>query len=167
MQVFMRRYVFLLLILLVPPLFAQGTGSITGRVTDKTGAVIPQADVTLLDIGTENTLKTTTNADGEYLFAAVPPGTYDLSISATGFNSYQAKGIVLRVAQRARADAALAVGEVKTAVTQVEVESSEVSGVVTSREISGIVLNGRNFSQLIQLTPGVVSRTGQDEMIVL
>lgn len=170
MHLFMRRYAFLLLILLGPPLFAQGTGSITGTVTDNTGAVIPQADVTLLDAGTKNLLKTTTNAEGEYLFAAVPPGTYDLSVSAAGFNSYEAKGIVLRVAQRARADAALTVGEVKTAVTiegsavtQVEVQSSELSGVVTSREIAGIVLNGRNFSQLIQLTPGVVSRTGQDE----
>lgn len=165
-----RRAFLPLLILLAPTLFAQGTGSITGTVRDNTGAVVPKADVTLTDTGTRNSLKTTTNSDGEYLFAAIPPGTYDLMVAAVGFNTYDAKGIILRVSQRARADATLSVGEVKTAVTveaaavsQVETESSEVSGVVTGKEISQIVLNGRNFTQLITLTPGVSNQTGQDE----
>ena len=165
-----RRTLLPLLILFGPPLFGQGTGSITGTIRDNTGAVVTKAEVTLTDTGTRNSLKTTTNADGEYLFAAVPPGTYDLTVTAVGFNTYAANGVVLRVAQRARADATLTVGEVKTTVTveaatatQVETESSEVSGVVTDKEISGIVLNGRNFTQLISLTPGVSNQTGQDE----
>jgi len=158
------------LILLAPTLFAQGTGSITGTVRDNTGAVLAKADVTLTNTGTRTPLKTTTNADGEYLFAAVPPGTYDLAISAVGFNTYVASGIVLTVSQRARVDATLAIGEVKTTVTveaaaatQVETESSEVSGVVTGKEVTGLVLNGRNYTQLISLTPGVSNQTGQDE----
>jgi hypothetical protein len=149
---------------------AQGTGSITGTVRDNTGAVVPKAEVTLTDTGTLNSLHTTTNAEGEYLFAAVPPGTYDIAINAVGFNKYESKGIILRVAQRARVDAALTVGEVKTAVTveasdvtQVETESSEVSGIVTGKQISQLVLNGRNFTQLVTLTPGVSNQTGQDE----
>src|SRR5580700_1392529 len=106
-----------LLILFAPTLFAQGTGSITGTVRDNTGAAVVKAEVTLTNTGTRTPLKTTTNGDGEYLFAAVPPGTYDLTVSAVGFNTYDAKGIVLSVSQRARVDAALAVGEVKTTIT--------------------------------------------------
>lgn len=169
MTSFYRR-LFAFLLLCAPTLFAQGTGSITGTVRDNTGAIVAKADVTLTDTGTRNALKTATNSEGEYLFAAIPPGTYDLTVSAVGFNTYDAKGIVLRVSQRARADAALSVGEVRTTVTveaasasQVETESSEVSGIVTGKEISQIVLNGRNFTQLITLTPGVSNQTGQDE----
>src|SRR5579862_9059887 len=159
-----------LLILFAPTLFAQGTGSITGTVRDNTGAVVAKAEITLTNTGTRTALKTTTNESGDYLFAAIPPGTYDLSVRAVGFNTYDATGIVLSVSQRARVDAALAVGEVKTTVTveaaattQVETESSEVSGVVTGKEVSQLVLNGRNFTQLISLTPGVSNQTGQDE----
>jgi hypothetical protein len=103
------------------------------------------------------------------LVAAIPAGTYDLEIDAPGFDKYEAKGIILRVAQKQRADADLTVGQVRTAVNvesavaQVETESSELSGVVTGKEISQIVLNGRNFTQLITLTPGVSNQTGQDE----
>ena len=169
MQRFCRVF-FPLLILLAPTLFAQGTGSITGAVRDNTGASIAKAEVTLTNTATRTPLKTTTNADGEYLFAAIPPATYDLSVSAVGFNTYSAKGIVLDVSQRARVDATLTVGEVRTTVTveaaaatQVETESSEVSGVVTGKEVTGLVLNGRNYTQLISLTPGVSNQTGQDE----
>ena len=170
----LRRCAFLLAglpaLLVAPHLFAQGTGSITGTVRDNTGAVIPAADISLTDTATKNTLRTTTNTGGEYLFAAVPPGTYDLTVAATGFNKYEAHGIVLRVAQRARVDANMTLGDVRTAITiqaesatQVETQSSEVAGVVTGREISQIVLNGRNFTQLVTLTPGVSNQTGQDE----
>ena len=117
MRLLLYRGMLPLLILFAATLFAQGTGSITGTVRDNTGAVVAKADVTLTDTGTLNALKTTTNNEGEYLFAAVPPGTYNLSVSAVGFNTCQANGIVLRVAQRARVDATLSVGEVKTTVT--------------------------------------------------
>src|SRR5947209_6547315 len=151
-------------------LFAQATtGSLTGVVRDNTGAVIPSAEVTVTSVGQGTELKTTTNSDGEYLVAALPPGNYNLQITAHGFSTYQVKDIIMRVAQKQRADAVLSVGEVKSEVTvetggtQVETESSELSGVVTGKEISQIVLNGRNFTQLITLTPGVSNQTGQDE----
>jgi hypothetical protein len=170
MHTFVRKYLFPLVLLSAPALFAQGTGSITGSVRDNTGAVVPNAEITLTAQGTQVSLHATTNAEGEYLLAAVPPGTYDLAVTAAGFNKFESKGIILRVAQRARVDASLIVGEVKTAVTvegsgitQVETESSEVSGVVTGKQVSQLVLNGRNFTQLITLTPGVSNQTGQDE----
>ncbi len=165
-----RRSLLPLVILSAPVLFAQGTGSITGTVRDNTGAVVPNADVTLTAAGTQTTQHTTTNAEGEYLFAAIPPGSYDLTVTAPGFNKFESRGVILRVSQRARVDASLTIGEVKTAVTveasgvtQVETESSEVSGVVTGKQISQIVLNGRNFTSLVTLVPGVSNQTGQDE----
>jgi hypothetical protein len=138
-------------------------------VKDYSGAVVPNAQVVLTDTAQGTQLRTTSNSDGEYLEAALPAGTYDLEVAATGFNRFQIKGIILRVAQKERADAVLTVGDVKTAVNvesavaQVDTESSEVSGVVTGKEISQIVLNGRNFTQLVTLTPGVGNQTGQDE----
>ncbi len=149
--------------------FAQTTGEITGVVRDKSGAVVPNAEVIITNTEQGTQIKTTSNSDGEYLAAALPAGVYSLEVAATGFNKFELKGIVLRVAQKERADATLAVGDVKTAVevesavAQVDTESSEVSGVVTGKEISQIVLNGRNFTQLITLTPGVSNQTGQDE----
>lgn len=152
---------------------AQETGSITGTVRDRTGAVIPGAEVTVTSVAQGVARKVTTNSGGDYLVAGLPPGTYDLEISAKGFERFAANGIVLRVSQKARADATLQVGELATEITvagvgvaQVETQSSEISGVVTSREISQIVLNGRNFTQLVNLIPGVSNQTGQDEGVV-
>jgi len=105
MQSFCRWGLFPLLILSASLLYAQGTGSITGTIRDTTGAVVPNASVTLTDTGTRNALKTTSNSEGDYLFAAIPPGIYDLSVTAVGFNAYDAKGIILRVSARTRADA--------------------------------------------------------------
>lgn len=150
-------------------LFGQGTGSITGTVRDNSGAVMPNAQVTITSTEQGISYKTTTNNDGEYLQAAIPPGSYDVNITAAGFNTFETKGIVLRVSEKTRVDATLTPGAVKTTVeiqgaaTQVQTETAELSGVVTGKEITQIVLNGRDFAQLITLTPGVNNQTGQDE----
>lgn len=83
---------------------AQETGSITGTVRDHTGAVMPGAEVTITNVAQGLARKVTTNG-GDYLVAGLPPGTYDLQIAAKGFERCGANGIVLRVAQKARADA--------------------------------------------------------------
>ena len=149
---------------------AQDTASITGTVTDPSGAAVKGAQVRVSspEKGIDRT--TTTNGEGEYLISALPPGTYDLAISARGFKKYQAKGVILRVAQKARADAALQVGAANTEVTvegapvaAVETQTNEVAGTVTGKEISQLQLNGRVFTQLITLTPGVSSQTGSSE----
>ncbi|MGA2183202.1 MAG: carboxypeptidase regulatory-like domain-containing protein [Bryobacteraceae bacterium] len=152
---------------------AQDTGAITGTVRDNTGAVVPNAEVAIVSQGQGTTLRTTSNAEGEYLVAALPAGRYNLAVTASGFKQFEAKDIVLRIAQRTRVDATLTVGDVRTAVTvegtgvaQVETESSELAGTVTGKEISQTVLNGRNFAQLITLVPGVSNQSGQDEAAV-
>jgi hypothetical protein len=98
------------------PLLAQDTASITGTVTDQTGAAIPNAQVTVSN--PEHGIKrvTVSNGSGDYLVSAIPPGSYNLSITAPGFKRYEATGVILRVAEKARADAALQVGAAKEEV---------------------------------------------------
>ena len=170
---FMRKTVcFLAVACLIAalPAAAQNTASITGTVRDSTGAVLPGADVTVTNVATGISSKVMTNAEGDYLVAGLPAAAYNLKIVAAGFKAFEATGIVVRVAQKARVDANLEVGQITseisvqgTAVAQVETQSSELSGVVTGKEISQIVLNGRNFTQLVTLVPGVSNQTGQDE----
>jgi Carboxypeptidase regulatory-like domain len=149
---------------------AQDTGSITGTVTDPSGASVAGAQITVSSSERGINRVTKTNGDGDYSVAALPAGSYTISISAPGFKKYDAKGVVLRVAQKARNDVKLEVGAATTEVTvqgsevaQVETQSSELAGVVTGKEITQLQLNGRNFTQLVTLTPGVSNQTGQDE----
>ncbi|HXM40988.1 MAG TPA: carboxypeptidase regulatory-like domain-containing protein, partial [Bryobacteraceae bacterium] len=155
------------------PLCGQNRASITGTVRDASGAALPNAAVAVTDVGTGVTLNTATNAGGDYLVAGLPAATYNLKITASGFKTFEATGIVLPVGEKARVDASLEVGQITseisvagTGVAQVETQSSELSGVVTEKEISQLVLNGRNFTQLITLVPGVSNQTGQDEGVV-
>jgi hypothetical protein len=164
------RIVFLLGLFSATLLLAQDSASVTGTVRDSSGASVANAQVTIASADRGINRETTTNSDGEYSVAALPPGSYDISVSAQGFKKYQAKGVILRVAQKARVDVPLQVGAANTEVTvegvsvaQVETQSSDLSGVVTGKEISQLQLNGRNFTQLVTLVPGVVSQTGQDE----
>ena len=148
----------------------QDTGSINGSVRDNSGAVIAQAEVTVSNSSEGISRRTTTNSDGEILAAGLPSGNYNVAVAASGFKRFEARGVVLRVAQKARVDATLTVGDVATSVevsggnvAQVETDTSELAGVVTQKQISQLVLNGRNFTQLVTLVPGVSNQTGQDE----
>ena len=149
---------------------AQDTGAITGTVRDSSGAVISGADVKISAHAGGNDRTTVTNADGEYNAAGLPGGNYDLTISAKGFKTYQVKNVVLRVAQKARVDATLGVGQTTTEVVvtgeqinQVDTQTSELAGTVTSKQMTQLQLNGRNFTQLLALTPGSTNQSGTDE----
>src|SRR6266571_5035018 len=151
-------------------LFAQDTASITGTVTDPSGAAVKGAQVRVSspDRGIDHTVPT--NDSGDYLVAGLPPGPVDVAVAAQGFKKFEAKGVILRVGQKARTDITLQVGasntvvEVEgTAVAQVETQSSDLTGIVTGKQITQLELNGRNFTQLVTLVPGVSNQTGQDE----
>lgn len=152
-------------------MFGQAiTSSITGTVTDSSGAVVPGAVVTLSDPAQGVTRHTTTNSSGSFLVSAIPAGTYSLTVAAKGFKTYRATGIIVQSAQKIRANATLEVGQVSTQVTvegasigQVQTQSSQLGGTVTARQITQLELNGRNFAQLITLVPGVSNMSGQDE----
>src|SRR5271154_5503974 len=105
-------------LLLFPAIgLTQDTASLTGTVRDGTGAVIASAQVTLKNTENGMTRELKTNSSGEYVAAGVPPGQYDVSASAAGFRKYQAAGVVLRVAQNARIDVTLQVGNIHDEIT--------------------------------------------------
>jgi hypothetical protein len=166
----MRSMMFLCLIILPATVLAQVTGQITGTVHDNTGAVVSGAQVTVKDLAKGVTRTTTSNDQGEYLVSGLPVGTYDISVGSAGFKTYQAKGLKLDIGQKARVDVTMTVGAVNTEVVvqgsevaQVETQSSDLSGVVSGKEVTQLQLNGRNFTQLVTLVPGVSNQTGQDE----
>lgn len=162
--------VLLLMIFLPAVVSAQDTASITGTVTDPTGAAIANAEVTVTSLERGINRTTATNQSGDYLVAGLPSGAVNLSITAPGFKKYEAKSVILRVGQKARNDVALQVGAASAEVTvegtnvaQVETQSSDLSGTVTGKQITQLELNGRNFTQLITLVPGVSNQSGQDD----
>ncbi len=150
--------------------FAQDTGSITGTVRDSSGAVVPGAQVIITLAATGTAHPTKTNGAGDYLVAGLGAGQYDLAITAPGFKKYEATGMTLVMGQKARADVTLQVGAATTQVTvegtnlaQVQTQSSELGGTVTGKQITQLELNGRTYTQLVSLIPGVSNMTGTDQ----
>lgn len=161
---------FLLLLMFSMIAFAQDTAQITGTVTDPTAAAIPNAHVTVSDPQHGIIRNAPTNGSGNYLFAGLPIGSYNVTVTAEGFKKYQATGVILRVGEKARVDVAMQVGatsiEVRVegaGIAQVETQQSDLGGTLNSKEISQLELNGRDFKQLITLVPGVSNQTGSDE----
>src|ERR1041384_5772458 len=107
---------------------AQVTASITGTVTDPSGAAVPNAEVVISNPEHGVNRTTTTNQRGDYLVAGLPAGTLNLSVAVTGFKKYEATNIVLRVGEKARYDITLQVGASSTEVT---VQGEDVAQVET------------------------------------
>ena len=149
---------------------AQNNGSITGTVKDPSGAAISGATVQIESPERAINRQMSTNSSGDYNETALPPGNYNISVSVTGFKKYQAKNVKLDVGEKARVDVTLEVGAISTEivvqgedVAQVETQSSELAGTVSGKEITQLELNGRNFTSLVTLVPGVSNQTGSDE----
>lgn len=145
-----------------PAAFGQGgTGAINGTITDTSGAVIPKARVTLTNTANGAERSSLSNETGTYVFPGVIPGTYTLACSAEGFMSSKIEALKIEVNQTVTQDFSLSVGATKQEVTvqasAVHVESStaELGTAIATREVNDLPLNGRNFLQLLSLTPGV------------
>src|SRR5580658_4773193 len=152
--------------------FAQSlsaSAGIGGTVTDKSGAVFPGVTVTVF--GASGTPQTAvTNERGAYSVLEVPLGSYTVSISAQGFKRFEKSGVHVAVGEMARVDITLEPAEANTSVevqgqnaAGVETDTAQLSGTITQKEVVETGLNGRNFTQLIALAPGVSNQTGQDE----
>src|SRR5690242_8076216 len=146
------------------------TGSITGTVKDPSGAAVQGATVVVSSSDKGINREMQTNSSGDYNQSGLTPGTYDVIVTAEGFKKFQARAVKLDVAEKARVDVNLQVGAATTEVVvegtnvaQVETQSSELAGTVTGKEITQLELNGRNFSSLVTLVPGVSNQTGMDE----
>jgi Carboxypeptidase regulatory-like domain/TonB dependent receptor-like, beta-barrel len=136
--------------------------SLRGTVSDANQAVIPGATVKLTNQETSETWSSNTDSDGEYTLTALPPGSYRLEVSATGFSVFT-RQIVLSVNQQARFDAALVVGGVGTEPylitalpNELKKDSSSLGTVIENRQVAGLPLDGRNFFELGLLAPGAV-----------
>jgi hypothetical protein len=137
------------------------TGSISGVVTDPSGAVISGATVVATDTQTGVKTTVTTDAKGFYSLPALPIGTFDLDVSQVGFKSYARTGVVIDANSAVRVDVALSVGtinekiEVRTDAVQVETESTQMGQVISGKTMTAVPLNGRSFTDLLALQPGV------------
>ena len=140
------------------------SGTFRGTVNDTTGAVIPDAVVQLADTATGVSRDATTDSTGRYEFLNVAPGIYDFAVTFTGFQTLRNPGVILRVNQDAILDFVLEPGAVTEEVTitsqapLINTTNATVGTVVEESRMTQLPLNGRQFSQLILLTPGAVPR---------
>ncbi len=144
---------------------AQGATSATilGTVTDSAGAVVPGASIQVKNLATAQVQQAPTDGQGRYAIAEVPVGNYEATASATGFQTTVRRGITLTVGQQAVVDFSLSIGQqqqtitVEAQVSQVDTLSTAVSSYVEQKQINDLPLNGRNFTDLVSLVPGVSS----------
>jgi hypothetical protein len=137
------------------------TGTISGTVTDATGAAVSGATVTVLETDKGTTLTRTTDETGSFIFPFLVPGVYKVTIEAKGFKKAEQSDIRLAVNQTARVDMTLQVGnvtevvEVTASAPLVQSTSAETGQVIQQKAVQELPLNGRNFAQLVYLAPGV------------
>jgi hypothetical protein len=140
-------------------------GSISGIVKDPSGAVIPKATVSVVNTDTAIRQVVMTNSVGAYSFSDLPVGHYDVEIAVTGFKPYRRAGIAVDVDSARVVDASLELGTgsdsiiVKELPLQVETASTQLGDVISAANVSSLPLNGRSFTDLLALQPGVVPVT--------
>jgi hypothetical protein len=147
----------------LPQLHAQELGSISGLVTDASGSVIPNAQVTVTNEQTGATRNLQTNQAGNYNVPDLVIGKYTLTVSAPGFATYKQTGIPVNVNANLRIDIKLEVSgiqqtiEVQASAVQIQAEDATVGQVVNSTQVEALSVNGRNFTSLAALVPGASS----------
>ena len=154
------------------PAFSQTvSGHFSGTVTDKDGNAISGATVQIINQDSLTKRVTQTDIVGTYLVLTLPPGRYQVVVEADGFNRRSSGVVTLTAGQAVIFNAQMAVTSVETSVevtggagtTIIETDTASLSTTLGQQEVTGYGLNGRNFSQLITMAPGVSNQTGQDE----
>ena len=137
------------------------TGSVVGNVTDASGAVVPEADVTLRNVDTNEARHATTSSIGAYSFESIPPATYQVNVTKTGFTSVLRSGLTVGVNSVVRADVALQVGSATQTVTvtanaaQLQTETADVHAEITTQHLADLPIPpGRNYQELFATLPG-------------
>jgi hypothetical protein len=136
-------------------------GTLSGSITDPSGAAVPNAQVVIKNSATGVSTTVTTNTDGFYSAANLLPGEYEVAVSATGFNTEIKKGITINVGSQPVFNLALQIGtvantvEVSTEAPTVQLTSSEISATVNATTVRELPLNGRSWTDLAALQPGV------------
>jgi Carboxypeptidase regulatory-like domain/TonB dependent receptor-like, beta-barrel len=152
----------------VPTLAAQTTGTIGGVVQDASGGVLPGAAVTVTNTGTALARATVSGADGRYVIPALPPGTYELRAEMVAFKPHVTRGVELAVNETLTLNVTLQLGDMTTttwvvgSTPLVNTSSSELSYLVGQDAIERLPLNGRNYTDLALLQPGVIAYPHRD-----
>jgi hypothetical protein len=145
-----------------PVAFGQGLGTITGTVADSTGASIPNATVTLIEIKTGQTSAVQSHGDGLFVFPSVHPADYKLEVAAKGFQKYNQGGITLQADQTLTLNVALQIGSESETVTveanaaQININTGTLAQVIGEQQVNDLPLNGRNAATLTTLVAGVI-----------
>ncbi|MGH9865410.1 MAG: carboxypeptidase-like regulatory domain-containing protein, partial [Candidatus Acidiferrales bacterium] len=144
-------------------MFAQVTASVSGFVTDPSGADITDATVTVNNVNTGQIRGTVTDIRGRYEVFSLPVGEYEVHVKKQGFAEEVRTGIHLVIGQDAAVDVRLRVGEVSQQVivnadvSPVSVTTTDISGLVGEQQVRDLPLNGRSYDELLTLNPGVVN----------
>jgi hypothetical protein len=153
---------------------AQASGSISGTIKDPSGGVVPGATVTLTNTALRTQFRVTSNVQGVYSFPNVPVGRYDLTINLERFKPLKRTGLAVDINSRLQVDATLELGEQSEEVTvtanvvHVEMTSTQIGEVVPAATMTTLSLNGRSFTDLLAIQPGVIpTTTMQPDSIVM
>ncbi|MGO9403868.1 MAG: carboxypeptidase regulatory-like domain-containing protein [Terriglobales bacterium] len=146
-------------------LWAAANGNISGTLKDPSGAVVPGATITLVNTALKSEYKTISNGQGFYSFPTLPVGHYDLTIAATGFRPQTKTDLTVDTDAALRVDAVLALGEQSETVTveaagaaveaQVDTVATHLGDLVTGPQMTALPLNGRSYTDLLPIQPGV------------
>jgi hypothetical protein len=164
-----QRMLLAFLLLFAVTVWAQTfRGTILGTVTDPGGALVNGAKVTVRNAATGLERASTTSADGSYAIPELPIGTYTVTITQSGFQTSVTNAVEVNVATERRVDVQLRVGQISQTVEvsggdlpQIETTSNELGGVLTSRVVEDLPVNGRDYTKLIFLNPGVAGSPDQ------
>jgi len=139
------------------------TGAITGSVTDPSGAVISGAMVSATNIATGQSRSATTDPNGAYTISLLPPGNYSVKISASGFKTAEVPSVTVNVTETVALNRSLEVGSqsqqvtVESTVETIQAQNATVGGLVSGETVTDLPLSTRNYTQVIDLSPGVVA----------
>ncbi len=145
--------------------WASVSGSISGTVKDPLGSVLPHAQVEVCDLNTGASYSTTADDRGFYILPVLPVGRYELDVKAPGFSAYQRKNISLDTNAVLTFDVALQIGGVQQTVSvsdnslHIETSSTQLGDVISDRQMTAVPLNGRSYTDLLSLQPGVSPAT--------
>jgi Carboxypeptidase regulatory-like domain len=148
-----------------PHLLAAATGSLSGTLKDPSGALVAGDEVTLVNAALKFEYRTVTNGQGFYSFPTLPVGHYDLTIEATGFKTQKRSNLMVDTDAALKLDAILVLGERSEQVSveangaaleaQVDTVATHLGELVTGSQMTGLPLNGRSYTDLLPIQPGV------------
>ncbi len=153
--------------------WASPEASISGKVVDPSEAVIPGVTVVIRNVETGVRQMTTTNSDGFYSLPALPPGHYQIEVHHSGFRPVLRSGLILETGNAMEIDLKLDLGEQTTSVTvtelgiHVDTADTTMGETITTSKMASVPLNGRSFTDLLALQPGVVPVSSQQPNAVV